>query len=83
LLNPDPLLLSSPTPMLGGGVVPPPHFEYDVVDFNRLVESLGKSVAKTNQLWFVKKLDHIPKVNLPQVLAHSKALSFAEKGLVS
>jgi hypothetical protein len=67
--------------MVGVSPKPPPIFEVEIVAFKQLIGSLGNPSIHPTHTQFVKKLDTIPEVMIPQA-THSRALSYASKGLI-
>jgi hypothetical protein len=66
----------------GGGPEAPPPLPPEVAAFKALVSASGKRPVSGPQLKFVKKLDSIPKVALPEEEICRSALNLAENGLI-
>ena len=65
----------------GGDPPPPPLVELDA--FRRLVSSGGKRKAPFTVPKFIKKLEEIPEIALPETTSVKIALALSERGLVS
>ena len=59
---------------------PPPSLEEDA--FRKLIVSGGKRKGPSSIPKFIKNLDEIPKISLPETQAIKIALALSERGLV-
>ena len=64
----------------GGDPPPPPSAELDA--FRRLVASGGKRTAPFTVPKFIKKLEEIPEIGLPESTSVKISLAMSERGLV-
>ena len=66
----------------GGGEPPPPHLSEEEVAFRRLISSQGKRTESAPPPKFVKKLEAVPEIALPEEKSIRIAVSLAERALV-
>ena len=66
----------------GGGDTDPPPPISDEDAFRRLISSGGKRKAPLSVPKFIKKLEEIPKIALPEIQSVKIALALSERGLV-
>jgi hypothetical protein len=67
----------------GGGNPPPSSPIYVEKAFRRLLASSGKKPTAKEAPKFIKKLDTIPEIDLPEEHSIKIALALTERGLVS
>jgi len=61
---------------------PPPDFSEEIATLKDLMDSSEGSTHCPSQTQFIKKLDHIPDVSIPCVIARRKSMSYAYRALV-
>ena len=66
----------------GGGEDAPPHSISDEDAFRRLLQSRGKKISPPVIPKFIKKLDEIPEIALPEEKPMKTALALAKRGLM-
>ena len=66
----------------GGGEPPPPHLSEEEEAFWRLISSQGKRIETAPPPKFVKKLEAVPEIALPEEKSIRIAVSLAERALV-
>ena len=64
----------------GGDPLPPPSVELDA--FRRLVANGGKRKIPSSVPKFIKKLEEIPEIALPEMTSVKISLALSERGLV-
>ena len=67
---------------LGGGEAVPPPSISDAEAFSRLLQNRGKRISPPAIPKFIKKLEEIPEISLPEEKPMKIALALAKRGLM-